>query len=471
MALAALALALIFAVSLIAIDCRRRRSLSIAVWIPTIVVMILGSRSVSQWLHGGTGYYQMMGNDAGTNPLDMIFFVGVIFSSLVVTLYRGIRWNRFFANNGALILFYSYFACSILWSGDPSGSFKRIVKDFGLVFVIGVIFTEKEPLEAMRAAYIRSACLMLPLSLVFIRWFPSYGRVYALDGSPTYTGVTTQKNTLGEMALLYMMFIVWDYLEARKLKKATNKWKRVPWDHVLLMFMSLWLLRVSQSKTSLLCLIIGVFLMIRWKSLASKAMNIGIYSAALATPFLVFFSQQFSSVIAPLVAAVGRNMTFTGRANIWEQITLNTVNPLVGAGFYNFWGGPGGYKISLAMDTTVPNAHNGYIDMYLDGGFVGLALLLILLIATGRSFIRRSREMAANDYYVRICFAIVVVAIIHNLSESSFARIGLLWFTILLAITKFPLKSTVKNLRRPVVPTAQDAFGSSERVLAGPTLR
>jgi exopolysaccharide production protein ExoQ len=459
MGLVALTLALVFAATLIVRDCRRRPSVSSAVWIPTVLVMVLGSRSVSQWLHGGHGYYQELGNQAATDPIDLIFSVVVIAASLVITIRRGINWGRVFAANAALMLLYSYFVFSISWSGDPMGSFKRIVKDFGMLFVIGVIFSEKEPLQAMRAVYLRSASLMLPLSLVFIRWFPSYGRVYALNGSMTATGVTTQKNTLGEMALIYVLFLVWDYLEARKQSKG-SLWRRVPWDQVILVLMSLWLLRVSESKTSFLCLVIGVFLMIRWKSMASTALNIGVFWGALMSPLLLFFSQQFSSVIAPLVEALGRNMTFTGRANIWEHITLDTVNPLIGCGYYNFWGGPGGYAISTAMDTTVPNAHNGYLDLYLDGGFIGLVILSILLIASGRRLIRRLAKQAGTNYYARMCFAVLIVAIVSNLSESTFARVSLIWFTTLLMIVGFPGKRSVRMAR---INTARGADNSLER--------
>lgn len=373
-------------------------------------------------------------------------------------------WGRFFRVNGALVLFYVYFALSISWSGDPAGSFKRLVKDFGMLFVIGMLFSEKNPLDAMRAVFIRSACLMLPLSLVFIRWFPSYGRVYALNGAPTYTGVTTQKNTLGELAFIYMMFFIWDFLETRNFGKKWRWWK-IPWDHLLLMFMCLWVLRVSESKTALVCLVIGVALLVRWRALATQVINVMVFAGAIASPLLLFFSQHFSSAIAPLVAALGRNMTFTGRANIWEHITLNTVNPLIGCGYYNFWGGPGGYAISIAMDTSVPNAHNGYLDIYLDGGFLGLEVLLILLVAKGIPMIRRSKVLA-RDNYARISFAFLVVAIVYNLSESTFGRIGLMWFTTLLLIVKFPVVAPLKTAHSTVVRTAKGSFNQEQRVLA-----
>jgi exopolysaccharide production protein ExoQ len=464
MGIIALSLALIFAATLIVRDCKRRPSVSLSIWIPTIFVMVLGSRSASEWLHGGTGYYQAFGNQAATDPIDLIFTLTIIVTSLVITIRRRVNWGKVFAANPALMLLYGYFVLSIGWSGDPMGSFKRIFKDFGMLFVIGVVFSEKDPAQAMRAMYLRSASLMLPLSLVFIRWFPRYGRVYALDGSMTATGVTTQKNTLGEMTLIYILFLVWDYLERPK-QGQKSLLQRIPWDQVVLLLMSLWLLRASQSKSSLLCLVIGVFLIARWKSLASTIVDTSVFLGALASPLLLFFSQQFSSVIAPLVQAMGRNMTFTGRANIWQHITLDTVNPLIGCGYYNFWGGPGGYAITVAMDTTVPNAHNGYLDLYLDGGFIGLAIFAIVLIASGRGLIRRLARQAGINYHARICFAVLIVVILSNLSESTFVRVSLLWFTTLLMIVRFPGKGSLRNAHINVSKSAYKSPNGQQSVL------
>src|ERR1035441_9567510 len=92
---------------------------------------------------------------------------------------------------------------------------------------------------------------------------------------------------------------------------------------------------------------------------------------------------------------MGRDATFTGRASIWEHITLATVNPLMGAGFWNFWGTISGRVIAVALDpgnpdpnAMVPSAHDGYVDVYLDGGFIGLAILFFLLITAATRIIR-----------------------------------------------------------------------------------
>lgn len=442
----ALAITLVLEGYFIVLDLRRRPSFSSAIWIPTVVVTILCSRNISLWLRGGGSVYYEMGNESTTSLLDLLYFIGVIACSAVVLARRGIKWMNFLIANATTLLLYLYFVMSVSWSDDPSGSLKRIIKDFGMIFVMGVILTEKDPLQAMRAVYIRAAALLIPLSIVFIRYFPSYGRVYARGGEMTVTGVTTQKNTLGEIILIFSLFLLWDFMEYRK--TSTKKgWRGIHWDHVLLGLMGLYLIRASHSKTALLCLLIGALLFLRHRRLCSRGANIGIYAGAMVLPLLLFSSQFFSDAIAPIVEAMGRNMTFTGRANIWHLITWDTVNPIFGCGFWNFWGGPGGNAISVALNTTVPNAHDGYLDIYLDGGLIGLAILSVFLIGCGRRLVRRFTRLGRKNNFARISFALVVVAIVSNLTESSFARIGPLWFTTLLMVLEFQRTRREKNPR------------------------
>jgi O-antigen ligase len=176
-------------------------------------------------------------------------------------------------------------------------------------------------------------------------------------------------------------------------------------------------------------------------------------AGALSLPFLLFFSQQFSSVIAPIVEAMGRNMTFTGRTDIWAHITSKTVNPLIGAGYWNFWGGPSGFAISQAMTTIVPNAHCGYVDMYLDGGIICLCILFFMLLICGRRIIKYLTVKNDADRYKRVRFAFLVVAIIYNLSETAFARISPIWFTTLLMLVTFPAMKTAAKKTRETLRT------------------
>jgi exopolysaccharide production protein ExoQ len=459
-----LALSLLFSSYLVIRDCRRRRTVSWAIWIPTILVSILCSRSPSLWIAGrGSHMSAEMANDASTSAADQIFYFSVLAASFVIATIRRMNWAKLLTSNFALLLFYLYFALSVAWSSDPMGSSKRLFKDFGLLFVVALILTEKDPLEAMRAIYVRSAIVLLPLSFVFIKWYPNMGRSYGIGGEQMVTGVTTQKNSLGEIVLIFTLFFIWDYFESHP-GGTKFRFKRLPWDLMILAFFALQLLHMSQSKTAMVCMMVGALLICRTGWLASRSISRLILVGGLAVPFVIFFAQRFASILGPLLQALGRNLTFTGRTSIWQHITLDTVDPMIGAGYWNFWGGPGGLKVNLAMNSIVPNAHNGYVDIYLDGGVIALSLLAILLLTAGIRITGKIRVGSPLNRYQRVRFAFLIAAIIYNGSESTFVRMGPIWFTTLLMMVEYPLPQYALKRRRHAKPQLQS--GEAEQSLA-----
>jgi exopolysaccharide production protein ExoQ len=442
MGLPALLLCLIFIAYMLVQDVKRRPSTSWAVWLPIAFLFIEGSRPPSMWLWGGqTWDGQGSANDVSASPIDQLFYFVLIVASYIICSRRHARWSKFFAANIPILVFYLYFAISICWAEDPMGSSKRLFKDFGMVFIASVMLTEKNPLEAIGAVYVRCAYILFSLSAVCIKWFPGIARQFAMDGGITYTGVTLQKNSLGEVVLVFTLFLVWDTLENLP---ARWRWTKLPWDRVLMVLIGVWLLHMCQSKTAFTCLLLSTGLVVRKGWFASRTFSRIVLAGALSIPYILFCAQQYSSVIAPIVEALGRNMTFTGRTDIWQHINSTTVNPLIGYGYYNFWGGAGGQKVNDAMNMTIPNAHDGYVDMYLDGGFIGLILLAYWLIAYGR----RLMNGIERDRFQRLRFATLIAAIIYNVSESNWARLSPIWFTTVLIVFYYP---GIKVVPRKVV--------------------
>jgi O-antigen ligase len=391
--------------------------------------LALGSRTPAEWLDVITGAHA--GNTAEGNPLDHVFFLSLAVGACLIASSRGFKWKRLFVSNVAITLFYLYFATSVLWAENPAGSFRRWFKDFGYLFVIALILSEKDPWEAMRAVYVRSACVLLPLSVVCNRYYPDISRRFDVNGDMMLSGIAMLKNTLGESLMVLGLFLAWDFTEARFASA-----KRVRrWDHVVLGMMTVSLLIVSDSKTALACLVIALVLMVRQGRLAySKLINRMLLLAGLSLPFLLLLTEQFRATMAPVFALLGRDVTLTGRTAIWEHITLTTVNPLFGAGFFNFWGQSRGKAIMAAMKTGIPSAHNGYLDIYLDGGFIGLGLLFCVLFGGVSRVIKNFRVGRFQQFR----FAFLIAAIFYNLSESAFARPSVLWFTTLLFLIDYP---------------------------------
>jgi exopolysaccharide production protein ExoQ len=452
----ALLLTLICSAWMLKQEMKRRPGFGSALWIPLLFVAIIGSRPVSVWLMGSRG------GRSGSSPLDEGFYLLVLGGSLILASVRGVNWGRLLVGNIPLLLVWAFFVLSVFWSDEPVASAKRIVKDICLLFVVAVIFTEKRPYESIRTIFIRCACFLFPLSIVCNHYFPNISRQFSGEGERQLAGITMQKNTLGEIVLVFGTMLIWDYLERRQQPGMTFR-KAMPVDQMILLGMGIFLLIQSQSKTALICLVICAGLCLRPRRLTSRAINIAVVLAAFSTPFLLFFTREFANAIQPIVEALGRDMTFTGRTAIWDHITLSTVNPIIGCGYWNFWSGPKGQEISDAIHWHIPNAHCGYLDIYLDGGISALILLGVFLIAYG---FRLARPDVKNGSFQIVRLAFFTITIISNLSESSYFRVGLLWFTTLLLTVDFPRKQRQKASATPWMEVEAAAPERQERVAA-----
>ena len=94
---------------------------------------------------------------------------------------------------------------------------------------------------------------------------------------------------------------------------------------------------------------------------------------------------------------MGRNSTLTGRTDIWAAVIPMAPNPLVGAGFESFWLSP---RVAARLWELFPNlplneAHDGYIEVYLELGWVGVGLIGLILLTV---IADRSRLFAVNRH-------------------------------------------------------------------------
>src|SRR5688572_10943497 len=108
-----------------------------------------------------------------------MFFLAMMVASFMALHQRQLKWGEFFRDNKVLVALYVYFLMSVLWAETPFSSFKRLTKDFGNVLMILVILSETNPQEAIRAMFARCAYVLIPASIVVVRYFPDIGLFYS----------------------------------------------------------------------------------------------------------------------------------------------------------------------------------------------------------------------------------------------------------------------------------------------------
>jgi exopolysaccharide production protein ExoQ len=405
---------------------RWRRLESPALWIAAFWVAIIGSRPVSYWLSymglgGGGG-----GSNLDGNPINLAIMLSLILAAFLVLARRGFDWGAFILNNQALCGLYVFMALSAFWSPYPFVSFRRLFKDFGCVPVALVFLTGQDPVAAIRTVYARVAYLLLPFSVLFYKYFPELGRTYSKGGEPMFSGVTTQKNTLGQMLLVFGLVLLVDTLELRRGDVAQKKKAMLISCGMLLI--AAWLLLASHSQTSLVCAILGVAIIWAGRYLVRLRNPGTILAICLAVTVGLAGLEATFGVSKAVLSALGRDETLTGRTVIWEAVKSHLGNPLLGTGYSIFWD-VNSTAVEEDMGMDLLSAHNGYLEIYCDGGLAGLAFLGIILFAGG---LCAAETLLQETLFGRLAFAFWVILLVNNWSEASFMRSTTLWFVFLI---------------------------------------
>jgi O-antigen ligase len=292
-----------------------------------------------------------------------------------------------------------------------------------------VILTEVDPQQAMRAVFVRCAYVLIPLSLIFIRYFPNLGRSYNIhSGAIEPVGVTFQKNSLGTMVMVCGLVLIWDWIERTRPGSARLKWieRCLP---IVILSIGAYLLHLCDSKSSIACLVLGSCILgaTRLPLLRNRIAVLGRF--AVAAVLIFFLLDSLFGIKEGMVEGMGRDMTFTGRTELWHDLLATRTDPVVGVGFCSFWSDEY-YQTKLPEELSGGrSAHNGYLEMYIDGGWVGIFFLVIMLMAIG---LRINRQLGFGDHYSVLRFAVYVMMLIGNISESHIGRMSELGFLFLL---------------------------------------
>jgi len=120
------------------------------------------------------------------------------------------------------------------------------------------------------------------------------------------------------------------------------------------------------------------------------------------------------------------------------------VNPLFGAGYESFWLGHRLEQMQEIAGFGVNEAHNGYIEIYLNLGWIGVAVLAILL-ATGYRHLMHEYRREPDYGSLRLAYFLAVV--VASLTEAGFRMMSLGWIFLLLvtAVTQEPLTNWVES--------------------------
>jgi hypothetical protein len=412
-------------------DKRWRQLPSTALWIPGIWLAISSSRQLSFWFEqlglGGGGSSNLEGS-----PINVIFNMSLFLIALLVLTRRRFSWMQWAFSNKALFAIYAFFLCSMLWSAFPVPTLKRLIQDFGSVLIALVVLTEKDPETSLRIVFVRVSYILFPLSVVFMRYFPNIGRqVSEVSGAHMLSGVADHKNSLGQLAMVFCLVLIFDLMRTRDSQTADGK-RPERWIRFANLGIGLYLLYASESATSLMCFLTGLALLFASTRLAAMKNARIVFMLGVLTMVALVATQQSSAVSE----ALGRGSGMSGRTQIWEATLAKNTNYWFGAGFRGFWETPEGMSVAEELHTNrLLTVHNGYIEVYLYGGVVALCFLGVWVWSTG---LKATAKLVNGEPIGKLAVVFWPLLLIYNVTESQFFQTGSIWFTIFLLTVDYP---------------------------------
>ncbi len=409
------------------------RPTSRALWIPVTWLFLCSSRTAAQWLGlaplSGTSEQLVEGS-----PIDAAMYFSLLLADVVILMGRRERVGQFGRLNVPLILFLSYCGVSVLWSDFPFVAFKRWIKAVGDVLMILIVLTDIEPTVALKRLFSRAGFALIPLSILLIRYYPTLGRDYSpWTGAAYNIGVATGKNGLGYVALFFGVVSVWRLcLLFRDHDIAEHRGPFVA--NAITLVLALWVFQMAHSATSFFCFLAGSALIMIASIRVIARERAVIHMIVAAMLFVVVYGLLLNPELG-LSEMAGRDPSLTGRTRIWNEALDLTVDPLFGAGYESFWLGDRVEQFWRRNWEHPNQAHNGYLEVYLDLGYVGVSLVGFVMIS-GYRRVFQALQWEPDSAPLRLAF--FFVAAVYNLTEHAFRELHPIWIALLFAIITGP---------------------------------
>ena len=389
-----------------------------ALWIPTLWICIAGSRFVSQWMNLGNADT----NVTEGSPLDAAIFSALMLSALWVLSRRSIGVVETIRANPWIAALLIYSLLSTTWSDEPTIAIKRWVKALGHPLVVLVILSDPDPKAALRTTLKRCAYFLLPVSVLFLKYLPEYGRSFdEWSGGAVNNGVGIGKNDLGCISMILCIIFVWNLYTLDRLGSASTR-RAEETLSLAFILMSLWLLRMSNSATSMAALVVAsaALLAVRSRWVSKRYFGSIALLVLLAAALLDYLFNLHDQVVLML----GRDLNLTDRTEVWQDVLEMQSRPLIGYGFESFWLG---VRMELLWEKwwwRPTQAHNGYIETYLNLGLIGVGLLACALLSVT---MRVRRELVTDLDLGSLRLALLLAVLLFNYTEAAFKAVHFMW--------------------------------------------
>lgn len=414
------------AFGLAAADARPR--IDIPFWTCVFATLIFSQFYLMLFTGPGTGGANPSSSAANSQSaaLRLIFFP-VYLAVLAIICLRPWRFLATLARSWILLLLLGVAVCSIFWSIQPDVTQRRLIAII-MTTMTGVLLAER--FEWPKALEVLATCyaVVVTISFIFGLLMPAYG-VMSADFPGAWRGVYGGKNQLG-----YAMSLATPTLLAAAI---ANPLRRKLW----LGFAAgaLALIVLSTSKTALLSCLTGLAF-VPLIALCRRGPALGVMAILAAVTGVALIGVVVATAPELVFKLIGRDATFTGRTLIWDAVQRQIHHqPMTGYGYGAVWDDQSGWGpvawISHDQGFKIFSAHNTVLGVWLELGYIGVAVWLMLL---GGAWLKGLLRLPTAPAYFFLPFLMVFT--LHSLTEAdALIQNDLGWVILSMTVTKLAL--------------------------------
>jgi exopolysaccharide production protein ExoQ len=387
----------------------------------TVCVLILSTDAFLTLLIGGNNP-----SDVTRGSAVMRVAWAVVYAVTLVRVARRLdKLSIMVHANGLLCVLLGMAATSAVWSIDPGVTLHGAATlVFTTLFAIDVSmhYTIARQLRLVRIALL----LVVGLSVLIELTLPGIVPGSKFEGA-TWHGVFGTKNEFGRITALTV---------ASFLMPPLQKWIRVA-----MMAIGVVLGGLARSVGAVGYIIATVWFLWGWSILkwSPKPRRVALVGGTVVALAVICFTAEN---LGSLTEMMGRDPHLTGRTTLWKLSVADIVQrPVVGYGYRAFWSKTSRPARLIREEShweDAPHSHNGYIDLTLGLGLVGLGAYLSAFVSVARRAYRLF--ISTNEGYGKWPLTYLSLIFLYQLTESSIVT-GDTIFWILFCSLAFSLPS------------------------------
>lgn len=301
--------------------------------------------------------------------------------------------------------------------------------------------------ETRQRTPVRHAALIVFTSVILIQlgsflWFIAHpdGTVYAIFDGLRTGGLAGNPNTFGGICIVSAWAVLSLIYTQKSYGRASVLWL-IP---IVIVIFNVWSTGSASSELIVAILFLGYIFGGSFNVLDKKKQAILLLVLAASFFGLIFWlvvQQNILSIAESATDSVGKDLTFTGRIDLWA-IALDAIaeRPLLGWSYDNHDTVLGNPLYSQKYN----HFHNGFLDTIIVGG----VLLAAAVLANFYVFASRTRRLSGLGYSVFPLLMGAMAACLHNMTEySMFRNNTLVWMVYIVCFVVACLVLTSREIK------------------------